>query len=69
MTVILAEPIADKLLTRHEAAAILGIAPQTLASWACTGRYGLPFVKIGSLVRYRLSDLNAFIESRSQSGA
>ena len=53
----------NNLVSRIEAAAHLGIRPQTLACWASTGRYRLPFVKIGRRVMYRLSDLQAFIES------
>ena len=55
----------NELLTRSEAAALLGIKASTLAVWACHKRYGLPMVKIGSLVRYRLSDLESFIERRT----
>jgi hypothetical protein len=50
-----------RLLTRFEAARFLGVAPNTLAVWACTNRYSLPFVKVGRKVMYRLSDLEAFI--------
>lgn len=49
------------LLTRNEAAKLLNIRPQTLATWACNGRYGLPFVKIGRRVMYRLADIEKFI--------
>jgi excisionase family DNA binding protein len=52
-----------ELLTRKEAAAYLGVQPHSLAVWACTKRYPLPFVRIGRLVKYRKSDLDAFIES------
>ncbi len=54
-----------QLLSRKEAAEYLGVKPETLSVWACTGRYSLPYVKIGSVVKYRLSDLNDFIESRA----
>jgi len=54
----------SNLLTRPEAAEYLGVTPQTLAVWASTRRYDLAFTKIGRLVKYRLSDLDAFIESR-----
>ncbi|HEY9793619.1 MAG TPA: helix-turn-helix domain-containing protein [Candidatus Obscuribacterales bacterium] len=54
------------LLTRREAAAYLGIAEQTLAVWKCTGRYHLPWIKIGRLVRYRRQDLDAFIAKHAQ---
>ena len=53
------------LLTRKEAAELLGTTEGTLAVWACNKRYGLPMVKIGRLVKYKLSDLNAFIERRT----
>ncbi len=36
------------LLSREEAAAFLGLKPQTLSVWATTHRYNLPFLKIGS---------------------
>jgi len=52
-----------ELLTRPEAALNLGVAEKTLAMWKCTGRYKLPVVKLGRLVRYRKSDLDKFIES------
>lgn len=55
----------DKLLTRPEAAKYLGIKPQTLSVWACTKRYPLPFVKVGRSVRYRVSDLEKFIQART----
>jgi hypothetical protein len=50
-----------QLLTRSAAAAHLGVQPQTLAVWACTKRYPLPYVKIGRRVMYRLTDLEAFV--------
>lgn len=53
--------IDSKLMSRREAAHYLGVAPQTLAVWACTQRYYLPLVKIGRHVKYRQSDLEAFI--------
>lgn len=54
-----------KLLTRAEAAAYLGCKPQTLAVWAATKRYGLRYIKVGRLVRYRLADLEAFLTRRT----
>jgi excisionase family DNA binding protein len=52
------------LLRPHEVAARLGVSPGTLAIWRCTGRYRLPFVKVGRLVLYRPEDLEAFIQRR-----
>jgi len=57
--------VCPKLLTREQAAEYLGLKPQTLSTWAVTGRYGLPYLKIGKLVRYRLADLDAFLERRT----
>ena len=54
------------LITRQEAADYLGVKEGTLAIWACTNRYNLPYIKMGRLVKYRLTDLDAFIESRIQ---
>lgn len=53
------------LVSREQAAEALGIRPQTLACWACNGRYGLPFVKIGRRVMYRLADIEFFIASNT----
>ena len=54
-----------RLLTRAEAAEFLGVKPQTLAIWATTGRYGLPLIKVGRLAKYRLSDLECFLDQRT----
>lgn len=53
------------LLTRKEAAEYLECSPQTLATWAITGRYDLPFLKIGRKVRYRRADLDRFLARRT----
>ena len=50
-----------KLLTRPQAADRLGLQVQTLASWAMDGRH-LAVVKVGRSVRYKESDVDAFIE-------
>lgn len=57
--------IPKPLLSRAEAAAFLGITSRALAVWACEGRYALPYIKIGRLAKYRLEDLEAFIERRT----
>jgi excisionase family DNA binding protein len=51
----------SELLSREEAARYLGVSASTLAVWKSTGRYLLPVVKIGRLVKYRKRDLDAFI--------
>ena len=53
------------LLTRAEAAAYLGLKEQTLATWASNKRYGLKYIKAGRCVRYRVADLEAFLDART----
>jgi len=59
-------PISD-LLNEVQAAAILDISVGTLQVWRSTGRYKIPFIKIGRNVRYKRADLEAWIESRTRS--
>ena len=47
---------------------VLDVKPTTLCNWRCTGRYNLPFVKTGRLVRYRTRDLAEWI-ARRRTGA
>jgi len=54
------------LLDEQAAAALLTVAPGTLGVWRSTGRYGLPFLKVGRNVRYRRSDLLAWLERRTR---
>ena len=53
------------LLNREEAAKYLGVRSQTLAVWAVSGRYNLPMIKVGRSCRYRKSDLDAWLTSRT----
>lgn len=57
---------SDKLLSRKEAAEFLGIKPQTLATWTSAKRYRLPVVKVGRAVRYRMSDLEKWMNDRTE---
>lgn len=52
------------LLNEAAAAAELNVAPGTLSVWRSTGRYKLPFVKVGRLVRYRRADLQAWLDAQ-----
>jgi len=52
-----------KLIKRKEAAALLGLSPQTLAKWAMTGR-NLSVIRIGNrAVRYSHNEIEEFIKS------
>jgi len=53
----------NTLLSRSQAAEFLGVKTDTLAVWACTKRYDLPYIKIGRSVKYKYSDLLEFIEN------
>jgi excisionase family DNA binding protein len=59
----MAQSIQSNLLTREQAANYLSLKKSTLESWAVKG-CGPSMVKMGKAVRYRLADLEAFIESR-----
>lgn len=48
-------------MDRKTAARYLGISPNTLAVWDCTKRYDLKPLKVGRSVRYRKSELDAFL--------
>ncbi len=57
--------IAPELLDTDPAANYLGIKPHTLEVWRTSGRYGLPFVKVGRRVKYRRTDLDHFLDART----
>lgn len=56
-----------KLLDEKAAAELLEVTPGTLSVWRSTGRYKLQFIKIGSKVRYRRTDLEDWLKSRTRS--
>jgi hypothetical protein len=57
-----------KLISRAETAQMLGVKESTLAVWACTKRYGLDYIKIGSRAMYQLDDVLKFVESHRVRG-
>lgn len=48
-----------------EAAQALGSTRGTLCTWRSTGRYNIPFVKIGRTVRYPIRGLAEFMARRT----
>lgn len=60
---------ADQLLDEQAAASYLDLKPGTLSVWRSTGRYAIPFVKIGRNVRYRRADLDIWLEQRTRTVA
>jgi excisionase family DNA binding protein len=53
------------LLSTDAAAKLLGVSPGTLVVWRSTGRYPLPYVKIGRRVMYQRAAIDDFIHSRT----
>ena len=49
------------LLKPQEVADMIGVAVSTLATWRCTKRYRLPYLKIGKNVMYAPKDIENFI--------
>lgn len=57
------------LMTSNQVAAALALSNKTLAAWRSSGRSPLPFLRLGSRVRYRSEDVLAWLESRMCSAA
>ncbi len=55
----------SELVDTVVAAKILDVKPGTLEVWRSTGRYQIPYVKVGRLAKYRRDDLNAWLASRT----
>jgi excisionase family DNA binding protein len=54
----------NQLVDNKTAAEILQISHRTLMIWRSSGRYGIPYIKIGTKVRYKRGDLQAWLDSR-----
>ncbi|WP_095048361.1 helix-turn-helix domain-containing protein [Pseudomonas sp. Irchel s3h9] len=66
-SIIPLSPSATDLLTPDQVAATLGLSHRTLAAWRSSRRNPLPYVKVGSRVRYRPKDVSAWLDSRTRS--
>ena len=58
----------DLLRTPEETADRLRVTAGTLSVWRSTRRYALAWVKVGSKIFYRDSDIEAFLNSRTVDG-
>ncbi len=65
MTINIKAAVRDALLKPEQVAEILGVTPETLQVWRSTRRYPLPYVKVGRCVRYRMSDVEAFLQQQT----
>ena len=56
----------EELLDTNKASQVLGMKSKSLANSRHTGTgLQIPFIKLGNLVRYRLSDLQRYIEKNT----
>jgi hypothetical protein len=52
----------EKVVSENEAAQFLGVTKFCLRSWR-TKKTGVPYVRVGRLCRYRVSDLQQFLDA------
>lgn len=67
MSACLSPPVPDndQYMLPADVSEMLRVSVGTLNVWRCTGRYRLPYIKVGRSVRYRRSDVEAFVASRT----
>jgi len=54
-----------QLINEETAAALLSLRPASLSQMRCRGDKRIPWVKLGKSVRYKLSDIEAYIEKNT----
>lgn len=59
--------MADRFLCQKQLAKRWGISHRTLENWRYRG-HGLPFLKLGSKVFYRIEDVEAYEVLQAQAG-
>lgn len=57
----------DRLLTPRETASYLAISPGTLANERSTGTSRMPYIRVGSRIRYRVADVQAYVSGQQVS--
>jgi excisionase family DNA binding protein len=57
----------ERLLSRNEAAHLLGVPAKSLAAWAYTGR-GPAYYRVGKHSRYRMADLEQWLAEQRVEG-
>lgn len=56
--------VPEKLINTKQAAELIGQSTSFLEQDRVTKRHGVPYIKIGSSVRYRPSDIEAWLLAR-----
>lgn len=59
---VIMETLIPHLISVKEAAEMLGIKKKTLDIWRSTQRYFIPYIKIGSSIKYDINDVITFIQ-------
>lgn len=59
----------DEFLTVEELADRLKIHPGTIYNWISAGTLDIPYVKIGRAVRFRRTQIDAWIDSKGAAAA
>ena len=62
-------PLSSQLLTAQEAADLLGTTPATLAVWRCRRTVQIPYVRLGTAIRYRALDIESYIDAQTVGGS
>ena len=57
--------IEDRLINDRELCDLLGWNPSTPSVLRARGKMQIPFIKIGKRVRYRVSDVEAYLEKQT----
>lgn len=60
--------LLEVLLDTQGAAKILNIPAKTITKWRSTGENDIPYIRIGRAIRYKPSDLIAYIERHTVGG-
>jgi len=55
----------QNLMSVEQAAEYLNVSVRTLNNWRSLGYPSIPYIKLGRSVKYRESDLDAYIEKNS----
>ncbi len=56
----------NRLLTEKEVEAEYGINHRTLQAWRVRRSDGIPFIHLGRAVRYRVKDVEAWLDSQTK---
>ena len=55
----------NRLMDQKTAAAYLGTTVGSLNVWRATGKHKIPYVRLGSCIRYKKEDLDAWIDAHT----